>query len=169
MKTAKWVPWIVLALALAATAAALLPQGKVRGFDLEGLAGLPLLEGGRVKPLDSLARNSLLVIRSQQAFRYQGRAMSADEWFLDVLFRPATADEQPAFVGYDFDHAPARILRYRKTTAKGKTEYQLVLDQTTFYAESGGQIGDTGFLEGDFTVWRMRNDVNRSIELEKLD
>ncbi|GAB2701218.1 alanine--tRNA ligase [Hymenobacter frigidus] len=63
--------------------------------------------------------------------------------------------EQPAFVGYDLDFAPARILRYRKTTAKGKTEYQLVLDQTAFYAESGGQIGDTGFLEGDFSSLRV--------------
>ena len=65
------------------------------------------------------------------------------------------SDEQPAFVGYDLDFAPARILRYRKTTAKGKTEYQLVLDQTAFYAESGGQIGDTGFLEGDFATLRV--------------
>ena len=65
------------------------------------------------------------------------------------------SDEQPAFVGYDVDEAPARILRYRKTTAKGKTEYQLVLDQTAFYAESGGQIGDTGFLEGDFATLRV--------------
>ena len=67
----------------------------------------------------------------------------------------ADTDEQPAFVGYDLDAAPARILRYRKTTAKGKTEYQLVLDQTAFYAESGGQVGDTGFLEGDFATLRV--------------
>jgi alanyl-tRNA synthetase len=67
----------------------------------------------------------------------------------------ADSDEQPAFVGYDLDAAPARILRYRKTTAKGKTEYQVVLDQTAFYAESGGQVGDTGFLEGDFATLRV--------------
>ena len=65
------------------------------------------------------------------------------------------SDEQPAFVGYDQEFVPARILRYRKNTAKGKTEYQLVLDQTAFYAESGGQIGDTGFLEGDFATLRV--------------
>ena len=95
MKTVKAIPLMIGALAVGVTAWALLPQGKVRGFDLDGFASLPVLEGGRVKPLDSLARNSLLMIRSQQTFRYQGRALGADEWFLDVLFRPATADAQP--------------------------------------------------------------------------
>ena len=67
----------------------------------------------------------------------------------------ADSEEQPAFVGYDLDEAPAHILRYRKTTAKGKTEYQLVLDQTAFYAESGGQIGDTGYLESPLSKVRV--------------
>ncbi|GAA4008928.1 alanine--tRNA ligase [Hymenobacter fastidiosus] len=65
------------------------------------------------------------------------------------------SDEQPAFVGYDLDEAPAKILRYRKTTAKGKTEYQVVLDQTPFYAESGGQIGDTGYLTSPLSKVRV--------------
>ena len=67
-----------------------------------------------------------------------------------------TETEGPnVFVGYDQDEATARLLRYRKTTAKGKTEYQLVLDQTPFYAESGGQIGDTGYLESDLSKLRV--------------
>jgi len=64
-------------------------------------------------------------------------------------------DAPNEFLGYDHDEATARLLRYRKIDKKGKTEYQLVLDQTAFYAESGGQIGDTGYLESDFDKVRV--------------
>jgi len=50
------------------------------------------------------------------------------------------------FVGYDYTEYETSILRYRKITQKKKTLYQLVLNQTPFYAESGGQVGDTGVL-----------------------
>ena len=50
------------------------------------------------------------------------------------------------FVGYDSFEAEASVLKYRRVTAKGKESYQLVLDTTPFYAESGGQVGDTGEL-----------------------
>jgi len=66
-------------------------------------------------------------------------------------------DAPNVFVGYDQEEAPAHLLRYRKVDKKGKVEYQLVLDQTPFYAESGGQIGDTGFLESDFDKLRVIN------------
>ena len=67
------------------------------------------------------------------------------------------SDAPNEFVGYDQDEAAARLLRYRKIDKKGKTEYQLVLDQTPFYAESGGQVGDTGYLESDFDKVRVLN------------
>jgi alanyl-tRNA synthetase len=59
------------------------------------------------------------------------------------------------FIGYDFLDAYSQIIKYRVITDKKGDRYQLVLDKTPFYAESGGQVGDTGWLISDVEKIRV--------------
>ncbi|MBK9939054.1 MAG: alanine--tRNA ligase [Chitinophagaceae bacterium] len=80
--------------------------------------------------------------------------VDAEDW---VILK----DGSNKFVGYDSLEAKASVLKYRKVKAKGKELYQLVLDTTPFYAESGGQVGDRGVLTIDnsqFTIVDTKKD-----------
>jgi alanyl-tRNA synthetase len=92
----------------------------------------------------------------QEALAQQkNRSRNAQETEQSDWVTVRDTDVPNVFVGYDQDEATARLLRYRKIDKKGKTEYQLVFDQTPFYAESGGQIGDTGYIESPLSKVRV--------------
>ncbi|MGB3165022.1 MAG: alanine--tRNA ligase [Chitinophagaceae bacterium] len=80
--------------------------------------------------------------------------VDAEDW---VILK----DGSNKFVGYDSLEAETSVLKYRKVKAKGKELYQLVLNTTPFYAESGGQVGDRGVLTIDnsqFTIVDTKKD-----------
>ncbi len=67
-------------------------------FDLEAFAELPVQVGGRIKPLDSVARNTLLILSARQkVVTDEGLTLSPIEWFLDLTMRPELADTYPVF------------------------------------------------------------------------
>ena len=80
-------------------------------------------------------------LQAQKARSRNAAAQDIDDW---QELKPI---EKCEFIGYDTLTAPIHIARYRRVTSKGKTTYQLVFDQTPFYGNSGGQIGDTGYIE----------------------
>lgn len=84
--------------------------------------------------------NFRIKLEEQKNRSRRDATVSTDDWH-ELL-----PSESTQFLAYDTTEADVKITRYRKITAKGKDVYQLVFDRTPFYAESGGQTGDTGTL-----------------------
>ena len=75
-----------------------------------------------------------------------------------------------SFVGYDSTECETNILRYRKVKQKNQEYYQLVLSSTPFYAEMGGQVGDSGTLSNGtetITIFDTKKENNLSVHLSK--
>jgi alanyl-tRNA synthetase len=78
-------------------------------------------------------------------------------------------DGEPVFTGYDEVESRTQILRYRSVKQKNKNYYQIALSRSPFYAEMGGQVGDSGWLispEGDkIEIFDTKRENNLAIHL----
>jgi alanyl-tRNA synthetase len=74
----------------------------------------------------------------------RGRTAAATEQSDWVELEPGVKSD---FIGYDYNESDAHVVKYRSVKQKDKELFQLVLDKTPFYAESGGQVGDVGLLD----------------------
>jgi len=101
----RFLPWIILGVAVACIAANWLPPKTAKDdFDFSKFGEIPALVGGRMKPLDTVARNSLLIIHGKQELRLEdGRRLSAMQWLTDTLFNAPVADHYPVFVVQNAD------------------------------------------------------------------
>ncbi|HVU57884.1 MAG TPA: alanine--tRNA ligase [Puia sp.] len=138
-----------------------LDKGLKRMEDIIGAAGNGTIDGQAAFelydtygfPIDLTlliaGENSLVVdekgfekeMQQQKDRSRAATALDTEDW---VVLEDRPLSE---FVGYDMLETKTRIVKYRKIKAKGKESWQLVLEATPFYAESGGQVGDTGVIE----------------------
>ena len=121
-------------------------QSKITGtaaFELYDTYGFPLdltsliaRENGL--SIDEAGFQQELLIQKERS--RAATTIETDDW------QQVHPDTNTQFVGYDDKTASVQLIKYRKVSQKGKTFFQLVLDQTPFYPEGGGQIGDSGSL-----------------------
>ena len=107
------------------------------GFPLD-LTELILRENGMEADIEEFNK----AMQKQKERARNAAAIETGDWI-------TLKEGECKFVGYDLFECEAEILRYRQIKQKNKVLYQIVLDQTPFYAEMGGQVGDTGWLISD--------------------
>jgi alanyl-tRNA synthetase len=117
-------------------------DGKI-AFELYDTYGFPIDLTKLIAAENNLSVDEIGFEKEMQQQKNRSRAASivdTEDWII------LNENKGNGFVGYENLETESNILKYRKTKTKGKEIFQIVLNETPFYAESGGQVGDTGTL-----------------------
>ena len=93
----KSIPWLISLVLVIWVISKMIPHRQASGLDIDGFSRLPVLVGGRVMPMDTLARMSLSMMNHHGTFNVDGRAEPASRWLLDVFMMPRRADAAKVF------------------------------------------------------------------------
>jgi alanyl-tRNA synthetase len=136
------------------------------GFTLYDTFGFPLDLTELILRENNLTLNIAEFDAAMAAQKERARNAAAVETGDWVVLK----EGEPQFIGYDFLESDVEILRYRKVKQKNQELYQVVLDKSPFYAEMGGQMGDSGYLEANgvrYEILDTKKENNLSIHLMK--
>jgi ABC-type transport system involved in cytochrome c biogenesis permease subunit len=135
----KYLPLLILLFGVFSVASKLfIPATSAGSFDLTAFGRLPVLVNGRIKPLDTVARTTLLVLQNRQRVSdptiSEPLVASPTEWLADVLFAPAKADNYPTF-RLSTSESPELVTLMGLTDEQIKISYDSAILRTLAFAD----------------------------------
>jgi ABC-type transport system involved in cytochrome c biogenesis permease subunit len=133
----KSIPWLISLVLVIWVVSKMIPHRQASGLDIDGFSRLPVLVGGRVMPMDTLARMSLSMMNHHGTFTVDGKVEPASRWLLDVFMMPQRADAAKVFEVTN----PDILGLFGRQEANGKPVSYSYNDCQPFLSEIGKQAG----------------------------
>jgi ABC-type transport system involved in cytochrome c biogenesis permease subunit len=133
----KSIPWLISLVLVIWVISKMIPHGQASGLDIDGFSRLPVLVGGRVMPMDTLARMALSMMNHHGTFTVEGKVEPASRWLLDVFMTPQRADAAKVFEVTN----PDILGLFGRQEANGKPVSYSYNDCQPFLSEIGKQAG----------------------------
>ena len=133
----KSIPWLISLVLVIWVISKMIPHRQASGLDIDGFSRLPVLVGGRVMPMDTLARMSLSMMNHHGTYTVEGKVEPASRWLLDVFMMPRRADAAKVFEVTN----PDILGLFGRQEANGKPVSYSYNDCEPFLGEIGKQAG----------------------------
>jgi hypothetical protein len=133
----KSIPWLISLVLVIWVISRMVPHQQAPGLDIEGFSRLPVLVGGRVMPMNTLARISLSMMNHHGSCTVDGKVEPASQWLLDVMMMPRRADAAKVFEVTN----PDLLGLFGRQATDGKPVSYSYDDCQPFLSEIGKQAG----------------------------